>query len=393
MGILRALLAISVLIQHSDTVLGVRLLGGDMAVTGFYIVSGFLITLILREKYTHETAVFYLNRFLRIYVPYLGALVFSIVVFASIDYSSSFDPFRNFERASAAGNDLWIVWSAISNLTLVGMDLIRYIQLTPDLGGIEFPNFLHDGTAGGENLLFVPQAWTLAIELQFYLLAPFLMRRLNAFWLLVATATLFVLTTNIYEDLRLANVPIDPSAIFAMQLQYFLLGGLAYHGFRYLRAWSIPHAVKRAVAIPVWILAIVMIIRGYPLVAGEELRTFQFFYVAFAATLPFAFYLSKDWHWDHRVGDYSYPIYLFHFAVAAAVFSVAPDTESYGEVVLVLTLVVCTVFLFTVDRPLQNLRRRIARRAGVSGPAVLNEPATVPATTNRRPALRRSPPL
>jgi peptidoglycan/LPS O-acetylase OafA/YrhL len=379
MGVLRALLAISVLIQHSDTVLGVRLLNGDMAVTGFYIVSGFLITLILREKYTHETAVFYLNRFLRIYAPYFGALAFSIVVFAVIP-PTSFDPFRTFERASAGGgnNDLWILWSAISNLTLVGMDLIRYIQIHPDLSGFEFPNFLHEGTAGGENLLFVPQAWTLAIELQFYLLAPFIMRKLNAFWLLVVTATLFVVTITIFEDLQNANVAIDPSAIFAMQLQYFLLGGLAYHGFRYLRAWAIPHRVKCALAIPVWILAILMIWRGYSVMAGKDLREFNYFYVAFAATLPFTFYLTKDWHWDHRVGDYSYPIYLFHFAVVALSIALVPDTEWRGELALVMTLAICTVFLFTVDRPLQNLRRRIAARSGVRGPGVLNEPATAP---------------
>jgi peptidoglycan/LPS O-acetylase OafA/YrhL len=131
----------------------------------------------------------------------------------------------------------------------------------------------------------------------------------------------------------------------------------------------------------VWILAFLMILRGYPLLMGEEFRTFHFFYIAFAATLPFAFYLTKDWHWDHRIGDYSYPIYLFHFAVTALVIALGTDIEWRGEIVFVVTVVVCTVFLFTVDRPLQNLRRRIARRAGVKGPAVLNEPTTVPART------------
>ncbi len=73
MGVIRALLAISVLITHSEPILGISLLNGDQAVTCFYIISGFLITLILCEKYA-DLRGFYVNRALRIYVPYLTAL-------------------------------------------------------------------------------------------------------------------------------------------------------------------------------------------------------------------------------------------------------------------------------------------------------------------------------
>jgi peptidoglycan/LPS O-acetylase OafA/YrhL len=131
MGTVRTLLAISVLITHSELLFGVRLLNGDMAVTCFYIISGFLITLILNEKYA-ITKVFYINRALRIYVPYFAALAFSIVVFMLID-NPNHDPTSTYSQAVDAHSWLWVTWSTISNFTLVGVDLTRYIGRHEDL--------------------------------------------------------------------------------------------------------------------------------------------------------------------------------------------------------------------------------------------------------------------
>ena len=146
MGTLRSLLAVSVLITHADPIFGINLLNGDFAVTCFYVISGFLITLILSEKYVTETKAFFVNRGLRVYVPYIAALLFSIVVFASIEFPSH-NPISSYDRVRLTGDDSWIWWSAFSNVTLLGMDLTRYIQVNPDLG-ISWPNFMHEGVGG-----------------------------------------------------------------------------------------------------------------------------------------------------------------------------------------------------------------------------------------------------
>ncbi len=52
MGTFRTLLAISVLITHSGPIFGVKLLNGDMAIHLFFVISGFLMSLILSEKYS-----------------------------------------------------------------------------------------------------------------------------------------------------------------------------------------------------------------------------------------------------------------------------------------------------------------------------------------------------
>ena len=171
-----------------------------------------------------------------------------------------------------------------------------------------------------------------------------------------------------------------------MQLQYFLLGGLAYHGYRYLRDWSVPHAVKRASAIGVWIFAFVMIYRGYAILQDNPNSRQLRLLLVFAATLPFVFYLTRNWRWDNRVGDYSYPIYVFHYTVSIGVSPWWTEGKRRGVYTLLSPSPSARVFLYVVDRPLQRLRRRIASRAGVKGPTVLNAPE--PSPSLQRPRQR-----
>ncbi len=70
MGILRILLAISVVLAHSSSIFGFSLVGGQIAVQAFYIISGFYMALILNEKYigaNNSYKLFISNRFLRLY--------------------------------------------------------------------------------------------------------------------------------------------------------------------------------------------------------------------------------------------------------------------------------------------------------------------------------------
>ncbi len=52
MGLLRIILAISVLISNSTPNFGLKFIGGVMAVETFFIISGFYMSLILNEKYS-----------------------------------------------------------------------------------------------------------------------------------------------------------------------------------------------------------------------------------------------------------------------------------------------------------------------------------------------------
>jgi peptidoglycan/LPS O-acetylase OafA/YrhL len=63
-----------VALGHFGTVWGYYMMNGRMAVQCFYMISGFLISLVLSQKYDPTTAdgrwLFYTNRALRIFVPF-----------------------------------------------------------------------------------------------------------------------------------------------------------------------------------------------------------------------------------------------------------------------------------------------------------------------------------
>lgn len=85
MGTLRLFLSLSVIVQHSQgSIFGMVGLGAWASVQMFYIISGFLMTLILNEKYVgpHQTSKFYINRFLRIFPLYYVGVVVGLAIMA-----------------------------------------------------------------------------------------------------------------------------------------------------------------------------------------------------------------------------------------------------------------------------------------------------------------------
>src|SRR5687767_10319648 len=87
MGIIRFLLAASVVLAHAGPISGFTLVDSDVAVKAFYIISGFYMALILNEKYidsNNSYSLFITNRFLRIYPLYwivlLLTILFSIIL-------------------------------------------------------------------------------------------------------------------------------------------------------------------------------------------------------------------------------------------------------------------------------------------------------------------------
>ena len=85
MGLLRLLLAVSVVLVHTRGCFGFRPLAAAEAVQTFYMISGFYMAMILTEKYRGPGSyrLFLTNRFLRIYPIYwitVGLSIFAWLV-------------------------------------------------------------------------------------------------------------------------------------------------------------------------------------------------------------------------------------------------------------------------------------------------------------------------
>ena len=109
--------------------------------------------------------------------------------------------------------------------------------------------------------------------------------------------------------------------------------------------------------------ALVLVFAGLDALEDHPRRDYDLFYIAFATTVPFQFFLTRKSRLDQKIGEYSYPIYVFHFAIAAV--ATQHVTEDWrGEVVLAATLALSALYLTFIDRPVQRLRARIAERSG-----------------------------
>jgi peptidoglycan/LPS O-acetylase OafA/YrhL len=319
------------------------------------MISGFLMALILTQGYTSKRN-FYLNRFLRIYPAYFVAIVLGLISFLVFP-NSSHDAISSSKEALKNSSIYLVLWSLISNLTLIGIDLTRYIKLNPEDFSFSFPNFMFGGGGGGQNLLFVPQAWTLAIEIQFYLLAPILVK-LKSQFLMVATAFFFFLRIFVYHTLRAHGFPIDDGAIFMLQIQYFLLGILAYRYYSSFAKNKMEEDIKNKIAFVFTVLSASLILFGKYYLQRHDRLGYDVFYLAFAITIPFQFYSTRNSKVDRVIGEYSYPIYLFHYAIMLALLTF--DFGNWlGEIVLALTVLVSGAYISTADKKIKLLRNRI----------------------------------
>lgn len=376
MGLLRVLLALSVVIGHTAPFLGMTMVGGKLAVQGFFIVSGFYMSLILNEKYPADgtgTWLFYSNRFLRIYPMYWAVLAIALAQFVGIFAVEYFAPgfFRaHFHSLTAIGaaKEFWnlsadkIAFITVTNVTLVGMDLSYFLRF--DLDHLAFTSnwLLHEPYPF--KFYFVSQAWTLGIEVAVYALAPFVFRRSTRF-LVTALVASFALRAVAVE----AGYHADPWNYRFLPFEFglFVAGALLYRLYK-----AAPDLVgNRAIGLGCLATGIASIL-GYQALRhtgggalGFEMRELLFL-IVFAACIPATFAISKGWTADRWIGELSYPIYLCHLLVV----QLCNGQFGYGDIKPVAGTIIAAIALtIAIERPLDRFRQARFRSRTAAPPA------------------------
>ncbi len=297
MGLIRFLLAVCVVLVHSSSIFGFRMAGGVVAVESFFIISGFYMSLILNEKYTRreDYKLFITNRFLRIFPIYWLVLFLSVTV-ALIFHQNiigfyQHTPLRFYNRA----------FLIFTNITIFFQDWVMF--LGTHNGAFFFTTNFRELYPPLYKFLFISQAWTLGIELTFYLFAPFLLRG-NKRIILYLIAASILLRIIIYYGLRLQHDPWS-YRFFPTELVFFLIGNLCYRYYLSIKNTNTNRYFMQ-VLFGVVVFSIVFFDRID--FAFKQL----FFYGLFAMSLPYIFKLTKTWKFDRELGELSYPIYISH---------------------------------------------------------------------------------
>jgi len=348
MGTLRFLLALAVLVYHmsyfkcfglplADAMVGP--ISGKPAVETFFIISGFAMAGALATRYRDSsTGGFYLSRVLRLYPAYLLILALELVA-ATVLWSPALPHAGNLWARDAAqpfAERLLWTWT---NVGILGKEAW----------------FMNDG----QLRQFVSPAWSLSIELQFYLLAPFLVkwpiRRLVALFLAVA----------VYRALLIAHHGAEPMAYFSLpwQLCLFLLGILSYRVIGHWQAMPARRALWPAMAV----MLLTVMFPHYSDGDGQNDWIKLGYWLLLFWTLPALSRIAEASGIDAFLGDLSYPLYLVNLGLIYSVASLGP--QPFGRpwltslITIAAALAVSVIVVQAIDRPMTLIRRRLAFQA------------------------------
>jgi len=361
MGLLRVLLALSVLLDHAHGLGGYAMVGGPLAVQCFFIISGFYMGMVLTERYDRPALnrAFYANRFLRIYGVYFLFLVLHLAIFAAVAAGGGGSPLSPYFEASIPWYEKALL--GLLNVTLIGQDLPLW--LTIEQGHLAWTSsFVASGDGAVFRFMVIPAAWSLSLELCFYAIAPFIVRR--PAWQI---ATLLGASLAARAVAAMAGLTGDPfnARFFPFELALFLAGVLSY------RLWTARPEWFQGTPARLLALAVPAAILGWPWLVGSWSADLFFTPPRLLLLTVVALGLPAIHAWrgrsasDRAIGDLSYPFYLGHLLVLGMVASLSADPFVRVVLAALLTLALSWLVVRTVDAPIEAFRRRLAQRAGV----------------------------
>ena len=317
---------------------------GYYAVFGFYVLSGYLMTLIMQETYGYTSTgryKFAANRFLRLYPQYWAAAGISILMI----YLHFTDVHESIYLPTT-------LQGILSNLTMI-FPAWSPINVEPRL---------------------VPPTWAITVEIFFYVLICLGLSKTFArakLWLLVSIGyvvvsfALHMPAGARYDPIWAASLPFSVGAV-----TYFL----SKDRQRYARYFSLPISSR--------ILFVVMLanflLGTYVLRTRTGMITEIGTYINLVICALLVYKITGgdaiariSQSTDKWIADFSYPLYLLQWQVIITVSKLLYG-ESFrefslrGAVSFTITLIVAGLisyaFIKWIDKPIENLRNRIRAR-------------------------------
>ncbi len=354
MGLLRVLLAIAVVIHHSVPAFHYQMTGGPGSVQAFYIISGFYISMILNEKYVGAGSlkVFYFNRFLRLFPVYWLVLALTLIgSWISLSTGTGGGLFEDWSTWWGSVNRWTVFYGALTNLFVFGQDAFMYLNLNQGTGNLDFTWNFWATPYPAWRLLLVPQGWTLAIELSFYLCAPWIVRR---GWKGIVAVGLASIGIRVWLYAKGMNSDPWSHRFFPSELVFFCVGALSYRFYSLFRGVKLDRRF-------VWIVTALVIVATVKFPSIPQMFWYKGlclgYYALIAIALPFMFMATGRSSLDNAIGELSYPIYISHFYVLKFWTRAGTDTDNAWLAQLVVVTILLSYVLAKFAQPFERLRQ------------------------------------
>jgi len=343
MGMLRLFLALCVIAGHcGTTILKFNGIGSFYAVNFFFIISGFYMAMVLNEKYAETKALdFYTSRILRLFPIYYVGLALSLFV--------SFAAISKFFGTLPLGSKIFFIFQ---NIFIVGQDL-SYLVCTKTAA---------QGCADPVSLTINPPAWSLAVELGFYLVAPFILKSQKKTFAFVMVGCAYFLCINHLRYPLDTNIGFRAAEFsgfnyyfYPASFAFFGGGALAYH---MSKSSSAPHYWAAVAAIALF---------SY---TQSVMPAWHLLFISLA--IPTLFNYTKNNRIDRLIGELSYPAYILHFPVLLLVGPLLqshPEYSkvlSYGTLVALISISIGLLLHFAIEQQINRYRQSLTFLRGAS---------------------------
>lgn len=319
-GSLRLLLALIVALSHANVSWRGHHIG-VMAVVVFLLLSGYVVAGLLRpgSALSRSPMRFYAERAARLLPLYYALMLAGALIVLAGGIQSEF------LQGRGTSSQWW------ANLLIVPQNYSMFSQHL-------------------EHFLLVPPAWSLGLEIQFYLLAPWLLRRQHA--ILMAMAATWAVAAMAHLGLLHADW-------FGYRLLcgnlYIFLSGVWLYRMHHAQASPVP-------LLGMWGLCLVLFAGTGWLGKWGTPFTFEVL-LGYLLGLPLVAWLGQQPRkpWDDQLGQLAYGAFLSHFAVlwlAPQFGLIALPGRPLGSYIT-LVLAAALIGHMVVERPLLAWRRRL----------------------------------
>ena len=352
MGTIRLLLALAVVFTHSY---GYLFTGGKLAVQLFYIISGYLMSLILLNNKTYSNLYkFYSNRLLRLFPVYWGVAILTFVYFL-VNYIIGGEDFffqTYFDVGFLAGFSLFL-----SNILIIGQDWLMFTGVNQ--GVFQFVTDFRESEILVYNGLLVPQAWTLGIELTFYVICPFILKKKNI-W--ISLLILSVLVRIYLLRIGLGNKDPFSYRFFPSELSLFLFGAFSHQYL--LPLYNKYSLLENKLIINATTLLIILFIISFSFIPFNRTLLSLILISIMTLSLPIISKFQRSSKLDHWISKFSYPVYISHMLIIylmSDIFNYFEIVKSYNYYfcVIVGTLFVSYLLDIFISEKVEKIRSKI----------------------------------